>query len=249
MTKEQELSFARAVRRRVNGLGVDVVRYPVHTTLPGHLKSTLGQLAVDVVVDVGANVGQFGRMLRDEVGFDGRIVSFEPDPHSFAQLEENTRDDKLWAAYNLACGSEDADARLFQFEGSDWNSLHEIDQEALAASGRSMAQIGEVNCRVRRLDGMWREHVATVGETVFLKSDTQGHDIAVLDGVGIHFDQVAGLLLEASVRTFYADELHLPDLLIDAEARGYSPSGFFPVTRTKSSLALDTLDACFVKGK
>lgn len=240
-------SVARALRSGVNRLGLDVVRYPVHTTLPGHLKTALRGLAVDVVVDVGANVGQFGRMLRDDVGYKGRIVSFEPDPHSFIELEKLARHDKLWTTHRFACGSEDAEARLLRFEGSDWNSLHEIDQEALARSGRSMAQVGQVNVHVRRLDAMWTEIVAEVGEVVLLKSDTQGHDGEVLDGVGAHFDQVAGLLLEASVRTFYAEETRLPEVLVDAETRGYSPSGFFPVTRTRSSLALDTLDVCFVR--
>ena len=231
------------LRRKINRLGVDIVRYPIHTTLPGHLKSLLRQLEAGVVVDVGANVGQFGLMLRNEVGFDGRIVSFEPDPSSFTKLMEVAAEDENWTAFNFACGSDNSNARLLQFDGSDWNSLHEIDQDALVGSGRTVTQIGSVDCQVRRLDDMWSECVAKTDEIVYLKSDTQGHDSAVLDGVGSHYDQVAGLLLEASIRTFYADEPHL----LDADRRGYSPSGFFPVTRTKSSPALDTLDVSFVR--
>jgi SAM-dependent methyltransferase len=49
----------------------------LHDTLEQHLAALLPQLAINCVVDVGANTGQFGAMLR-RIGYAGRIVSFEP---------------------------------------------------------------------------------------------------------------------------------------------------------------------------
>ena len=48
----------------------------------------LGELRVDCVLDVGANVGQFGDMLRT-IGYMGTIVSFEPVDATFRTLAEH----------------------------------------------------------------------------------------------------------------------------------------------------------------
>lgn len=44
-------------------------------------------LRAHVVLDVGADRGQFGKRLRRD-GYTGRIVSFEPVPHIADQLEK-----------------------------------------------------------------------------------------------------------------------------------------------------------------
>jgi FkbM family methyltransferase len=42
------------------------------------------------VVDVGAHVGYFSRFFARQVGRDGSVYAFEPDPDTFAILERNT---------------------------------------------------------------------------------------------------------------------------------------------------------------
>jgi FkbM family methyltransferase len=62
-------------------------------------------LAVDCVLDVGANTGQYAQMLREYSGYKGRIISFEPTPEVFRVLEQNSRHDSLWQVRGVALGN------------------------------------------------------------------------------------------------------------------------------------------------
>ena len=55
------------------------------------LRRFLSAFAVDCVIDVGANHGQYATMLRRDVGFAGAILSFEPNPETVAVLTEHVR--------------------------------------------------------------------------------------------------------------------------------------------------------------
>ena len=236
----------RQTRGLFQRLGFDVVRYPVHTTRQGHLKAFFDASGVSTVLDVGANQGQFGRSLRDECGFRGSVVSFEPFPDSRRILEEASARDPLWLVKPFALGDSNAQIDLQTFERSEWNSLLPPDSARLASVGRALVSTGSVSVAVRRLDGIWNECVGP-DEVVFLKSDTQGHDLSVLAGAAGHLEDVQGLLLEASIVPFYEGEPTLSEMVLEVAAHGFSPTGFFPVARSKHSLALTTVDICFIR--
>ena len=236
-------SWGRAVLR---GLGVDLVRYPWHTTLNGHLRWLLRELHITTVIDVGANVGQFGSALRNPIRFSGEIISFEPGPDALTQLRTAASGDPKWKVAGYALGDQAELAQLSTFEGSDWNSMHSVDVENLARAGRQIQQTGTVQCEVRRLDAVWSEFIQP-GAKVFLKSHTQGHDLRVLEGVGDNWAQVAGLQLYASTDTFYKGEPSFAEILRVASSYGFQPSAMYPLTRRKGSMAISQMDVCFVR--
>lgn len=238
-------SLLHRCRDLVRRTGFDVARFPAPTTLDGHLRQLLGRTATTLVLDVGANHGQFGDVLRDPVGYRGRIESFEPAGAAFEVLTAHTAGDERWTAHHLALGSIDEVAQLRTFDSTDWNSFHAPDGEHLQRAGRSLVPTGSEEVPVRRLDGLWADLVRP-DDVVLLKSDTQGHDLDVLAGAGERLQQVGALLLEASVLTFYVGEPDLATTIERVGEHGFSPSGVFPVTRRRGSLALDTVDVCFV---
>jgi FkbM family methyltransferase len=57
---------------------------------------------INMVLDIGANEGQYGKSLRDTIGFKGRMVSFEPLHDAFGLLKQTIAGDPLWECHNIA---------------------------------------------------------------------------------------------------------------------------------------------------
>src|SRR5262249_39212648 len=93
----------RRLRRAANSIGLDIRRVPKGRE--PNLLAVLPSRHVDLVLDVGANVGQFGAQLR-EYGYTGEILSFEPLEEVFATLAANVAADPKWTARKLALGVE-----------------------------------------------------------------------------------------------------------------------------------------------
>src|SRR5260370_20685291 len=72
-----------------------------------HLRELLTRLDIDCVLDVGAIVGQSHDFLRDNVQYDGPIVSFEPVSRHVELLRERARADSDWHIEGYALGAKD----------------------------------------------------------------------------------------------------------------------------------------------
>jgi FkbM family methyltransferase len=66
---------------------------------------------ISLVLDIGANNGQYGKLLRDIIGYQGRIVSFEPLSDAYGLLKKTAASDPLWECHNNAFGGATADFR------------------------------------------------------------------------------------------------------------------------------------------
>jgi len=65
----------------------------------------------------------------------------------------------------------------------------------------------------------------------FVKIDTQGHDMAVLRGLGTRLKDIVGLQIEASVLPIYSECPMMLDYLKFLEANGFQITGMYPVAR------------------
>src|SRR4051812_37683690 len=116
----------RAVKSSLSSLGYSVhdlgKNNDLQVFLPGHLKAILTKLGINCVIDVGANVGQYGRMLR-RIGYRGRIVSIEPIPEVFQKLRAAAAGDDEWITLNTACGSKEETRTINIFTQTPLSSL------------------------------------------------------------------------------------------------------------------------------
>ena len=228
------------VRRGLRRLGVDVtLRRPT-------LVDLLRQRRVDVVLDVGANEGQFGRGLR-EWGWRGRVVSFEPLPAAFGPLAARAAADGRWDAVPLALGDAPGTATLHVSELAVFSSLRRPLQAARDFDGRART-VGAVDVPVERLDAVFDAHVGP-GERAFLKVDTQGHEWAVLDGAAGVLDRVEGVQLELGPSALYDGERPAPEVIARMAGAGFRVAQVHPVVfdPADGSASLLQFDAVFAR--
>ena len=161
-------------------------------------------LGTDLVLDVGANAGQYGVEIR-RGGYTGRIVSFEPASETFARLSEATQADPLWSARQLALGSSPGTATL-NLAANEGKSSSLLDQrEVTFGTTATMRYVGTETVGVSTLEIVGPE-VASERDRVVLKVDVQGLELEVVDGAGSFLDHVQALETELSLYPMYEDQ-------------------------------------------
>jgi FkbM family methyltransferase len=179
----------------------------------------LEKLGVDLVLDVGANEGQYGSRLRG-LGYRGRIVSFEPLGGVYAQLQERCSGDPLWESVNCALGDQTGSAEINVSRNTWSSSLLDMLPEHVAAAPSSVYQ-GTETIAVHTLDSLLPRYRRS-GERIFLKIDTQGFGMKVLRGADRSLDGVLGIHIEMSLVPLYRDEPLLGEIATYLQWKGYS---------------------------
>lgn len=231
-----------ALQRTAGRLGWHVERYPGAETLPGHLKRLFALYEVDCVLDVGANRGQFASTLRRS-GYGGRIISFEPVPEAFDELLAYAESDERWQVRRLALGDRAGTFPLNVTASTSVSSfLVPTAQYAAGYVGGRIQRIEEVE--VARLDAIFDE--LCTGSGVFLKTDTQGYDLRVVEGAAGCLDRIVGVQIEMSVIPIYEGATGYVDALRFMQQHGFTATGIFPIVRD-DRLRVYEFDGIFVR--
>jgi FkbM family methyltransferase len=201
--------------------------------------------AVDTVLDVGANAGQFGARLRG-AGWRGHVVSFEPLSEAHAALSEAARDDALWdVAARCALGATRGEAEINVAANSWSSSLLPMAALHRAAAPQSAYSRREA-CPVRTLDEVIGTLFSDPTTLFALKIDTQGYEKQVLEGLRLCRSQVRVILCELSLVELYEGGPDLTEMLGYLAAAGYRCIGLEPAFRDPRSGRLLQVDGLFV---
>jgi FkbM family methyltransferase len=201
---------------------------------------------VSLVVDVGANTGQYGRQLR-RAGFQGRIISAEPLSREFRRLDRRAGRDGQWSTVHAALGAGPGRVAVNVSRNSVSSSLLQmLDSHTEAAPGSGY--VGTEQARVRTVDEVLGSHGVTPADRVFLKIDTQGYEGQVLDGAQDWLPRLTGVQVELSLLPLYAGQALLGDLLERLTAAGFDLWSLQPVFVDLRSERLLQVDGVFFRG-
>jgi FkbM family methyltransferase len=136
---------------------------------------TSWQRPIDVVFDVGANVGQTAARISDAFP-DARIFAFEPTPATCAQLRSNTRHARNIKTFELALGATSGTAQFYTYDSSLLNSLVPNARYPMRFGPAPSSTEVQVTTIDEFCDSNGLDHIA------ILKIDTEGFDLPVLQG-------------------------------------------------------------------
>ena len=204
----------------------------------------MSRYGINLVLDVGANIGQYSRKLIRS-GYQGRIVSFEPLPDAFEMLAESRRGIENWQVENFAIGSENTTATLNIAGNSMSSSLQGMRDEHVAAAPES-AYIATVDVPVKRLDGVFDQYF-NQGDRCYLKLDVQGHEHHVLAGAQRCLDRITAVQMEVSLEMLYDGQQLWKESIQSMEDIGYQLMTLSPGFRDRETGAMLQADGIFVR--
>lgn len=203
----------RAITTVVRKAGFDLIR---GLQAPAAL---LRYFDINLIIDVGANEGQFGKWVRG-IGYTGRIVSIEPVSTAYNALQRSIAHDPKWTAMRLAIGREEGFLKIHVAENSVYSSALPRAQ-FLVESDDSSTYIRSEMVEQRTIDGIL-DSVSNIGDRILLKIDTQGFEREVLAGAVSSLPKLTGVLLELSFLALYEGEPLSKEMIETLGGYGFS---------------------------
>lgn len=157
----------------------------------------------DVVVDIGANTGYYSLLWSRTVGSTGRVISYEPVPSIFAELQSNLHENSTTnvEAHPVALGEHVGTTEVYRASAANIGNSTTYAEPGARSEGIVQRTTGD-------------ESLLSIAPSIRLvKIDTEGDELAVLLGMPAVLDRMqsgAAVLVEVSAKKL--------------RARGYEPS-------------------------
>lgn len=222
------------IRNTSRALGYDIV--PLRDMKDRDFAIHLGQLfrflQIDCVFDVGANIGQYRDFLRDKVGFTGTIVSFEPVSRNVAILQQRSAEDPRWEIVGHALGSSRSSLPIHVMKSDQFSSFLTPDNTGVPDFDGLNEPEHIETVTVYPLDEVFPVLQQRLGfRRPYLKLDTQGFDLEVMQGGAATLRNVVAMQTEASIINIYEGMPGYMDTIRFLNERGFDISGLYPISR------------------
>ena len=197
---------------------------------------------IDLVIDVGANVGQYAEGLRRDA-YAGWIVSFEPIAAAYEELAALANKDARWRAMNMALGDDAGLAKINVSQSPIFSSI--LPQLPAATAFSSRAQVvGCESVRIARLDDILMD--LPKSKAAFLKIDTQGYERQVLLGAPECLSTVLGVQMELPIMHLYEGTWKFHEAVAYMSDLGFEISNITPVNYDQTdTVSLVEVDCIF----
>jgi|1186.fasta_scaffold71113_2 FkbM family methyltransferase len=184
-------------------------------TVDGRRDRLLSYHDIDLLIDVGANVGQYASLVQRN-GYHRRILSLEPLSGPYRQLEAAAASNPYWQTRRTAVGARSGTVTLNIAVGSVFSSILPTLAPARSAS-RETHIVGEEEVSLMTLD----EIVGDDGDAVAVKVDVQGFERDVLEGASRTLQRAKLVELELSPRPLYEGQMLMGEAMSRMDSAGF----------------------------
>lgn len=189
-------------------IGITIDRYPT-----GDLRRSImlfKHFGINTIYDIGANKGQFAKKIR-QLGYQGKIISFEPLSDVYKELVKNSEKDNKWFCRQCAIGDIDGHREI----NISKNSVSSSFQDMLAVHTKETPDSIYIKTElvpVYKFDTIFNDYHET-DDISLLKIDTQGFEMEVLKGCTETLTNHIALQLELSLSKTYENESYFTDII------------------------------------
>lgn len=211
--------FENKVRQSINAMGFNLRRLSPSSDPALQLLQSINRFEVDLVLDVGANTGQFASALRSS-GFRGELVSFEPLLEAHRELSRAAGRDAGWHIHpRCAIGDHDGEIEINIAKNSVSSSVLPM-LEAHSSAAADSAYVGAEKVPIFKLNSVAPAYLGK-SRRPFLKIDTQGFEWQVLDGASEILPKMQGIHCELSLVPLYEGQRLWMDMIRRIEKEGF----------------------------
>jgi FkbM family methyltransferase len=256
--------LTRTLRSLAQASGLEVRKTSVYTSQKLRHQLLFSQLPIDLILDVGANTGQFVHQCR-AAGYKGGILSFEPSAAAHAALLQSAASDPQWTvADRMALGATTGQVEINIAANSFSSSILPMLDSHLTAAPNS-AYLQKEKVPLRRLDDIVNELLvdnldnldnldgaqttSAPSRHIFLKLDVQGYESQVLAGAAQLLRHTLAVQLEMSLLPLYEGETLMPQMHAAMAAKGFDLWDLEPSFRDPNTGRLLQIDAIFTRSR
>lgn len=226
-------------------VGLDIRLNTISARDDLRLVSFLNQFSIKLVLDVGANKGQFASGLFKN-GFAGKIVSFEPLPDAYALLQEsaNKFGDRWLVGPCVALSNQEGTTEFHITEADTSSSLFRPRADFVSATPE-VRHRQTIRIPTARLDSVVSQ-LDLIKPDLFLKLDVQGAESLVLAGAPMVLAAAKGLITELSLTSLYEGQPPARDVLEIIYGAGFEVWDVWQGYRNPKTHRLNQIDlVCF----
>ena len=235
----------RVIKKLFNKIGLQVERFNSQNSHSGWLVKILNDHGINLVVDVGANTGQFAESLLS-IGYGGNLLSFEPLTQAHNMLELASKKYKNWEVFERCAIGEESHNTLINIASNSVSSsiLPMLSAHELAAPDSYFNRAEEVI--VYRLDEVLKRYLHESSK-LFIKIDTQGYEWIVMNGLTGILDKVFIIELELSLLPLYEGQHLWLDFIERLDSYGFQLWGLHPAFNDMKTGRTLQFDGLFVR--
>lgn len=201
------MKFKKTIKKAFKLFGYDLVKLRGglgQGTFENELIKILDDIKTDLVLDIGANKGQFAMALYD-YGYKNKVLSFEPLSAIYEILEKNSKKNSLWHVYEKCCIGETekmVDINLSNLAGN--SSI--LDIKSTKYNVPESHYIKKENVPQITLATLNENQLIKHAKNIFVKMDIQGYEHYVLSQLPTVNYKIDGFYIELSLVNLYENQ-------------------------------------------